>query len=58
MAIVRSSDDCLVCRRELAEVYEKLGLYTNAIGEWERVARQTTDDASAEQIAAHLKPRP
>jgi O-antigen ligase/tetratricopeptide (TPR) repeat protein len=55
MALVRSQNDCLECRSELANIYEKLGLYAAAIGEWEKVMRQTTDQASIEQISARLE---
>jgi O-antigen ligase/tetratricopeptide (TPR) repeat protein len=55
MALVRSQGDCLDCRSELANVYEKLGLYAAAIGEWEKVVQQTTDPTSVEQIHARLE---
>lgn len=55
MALARSQDDCLDCRSGLAEVYEKLGLYPAAISEWEKVARQTTNPTSVEQIQARLE---
>jgi O-antigen ligase/Tfp pilus assembly protein PilF len=54
-ALVRSPDDCLDCHRELARVYEKLGLYAEAIRHWESVARQTTESASVGQISTHLE---
>ncbi len=55
MALIRSNDDCPECHNELANVYEKLGLYAAAIGEWEKVLRQTTDQGSVGQISAHIE---
>jgi O-antigen ligase/tetratricopeptide (TPR) repeat protein len=55
MALARTQGDCLDCRSRLAEVYEKLGLYSAAIAEWEKVARHTSDPTSIEQIYARLE---
>lgn len=55
LAIVRSQSICVDCHRELAVVYEKLGLYANAILEWQTVAQHTTEAFAAESISAHLE---
>jgi O-antigen ligase/Tfp pilus assembly protein PilF len=55
MALVRSQGNCFDCHTGLAEVYEKLGLYSAAISEWEKVAQQTTDQTAVEQIYARLE---
>jgi len=54
-AIRRANGQCPDCHRELALVYEEMGRYSDAIGEWETYAAEAPERAAAEQqIKARL----
>jgi len=53
-AIQNTSKACPVCHRELALVYESENKYREAIEEWRAYARESPENAAADQAASRI----